>query len=61
MLYKLYKPDANWKIYDIEIQGVSLIQTYRSQFDGALKKGSVDDLLHKLRTSERLSIPEFSE
>lgn len=49
MLYKLYKPKDSWRIYDIEIQGVSTIRSYRSQFTDILKKGTVEDLLNKLR------------
>jgi len=52
MIYKLYKSKQGWRIYDIEIQGVSLISTYRSQFDGILRKKSVDDLLVKLEKPE---------
>lgn len=52
MIYKLYKSKQGWKIYDIEIQGVSLISTYRSQFDEILRKKSVDDLLVKLEKPE---------
>jgi phospholipid transport system substrate-binding protein len=48
IIYKLYKPRKSWKIYDIEIQGVSIIQTYRSQFTQILQSGTVDDLLLKL-------------
>ena len=48
MLYKLYKAKSGWKIYDIEIQGVSIIQTYRSQFDQVLRKGTFNDLLLEL-------------
>jgi phospholipid transport system substrate-binding protein len=48
MLYKLYKSKNNWKIYDVEIQGVSIISTYRSQFHQVLNQGSIDDLLLKL-------------
>jgi len=48
MLYKLYKSKHNWKIYDIEIEGVSLITTYRSQFNQVLSSGTIDDLLEKL-------------
>jgi len=48
MLYKLYKSKNNWKVYDIEIQGVSIITTYRSQFDQVLSSGTIDDLLLKL-------------
>jgi phospholipid transport system substrate-binding protein len=52
MLYKLYKSKQNWKIYDIEIEGVSIITTYRSQFDEVLSKGTIDDLLKKLEEPE---------
>lgn len=56
MLYKLYKSDRGWLIYDIEIEGVSVIQTYRSQFDGVLKNGAIDDLLEKLKTPGQIAI-----
>jgi len=48
MLYKLYKSKNGWKIYDVEIEGVSIISSYRSQFDEILTTGTVDDLLYKL-------------
>lgn len=48
MLYKLYKSKDSWKIYDVEIQGVSIISTYRSQFSQVLENGTIDDLLLRL-------------
>ena len=48
ILYKFYKAGQNWKIYDLEIQGVSIIRSYRSQFSDILESGTVDDLLLKL-------------
>ena len=48
ILYKLYKPADDWKVYDLEIQGVSLIRSYRSQFDEILQRGTIDDLLLKM-------------
>ena len=48
MLYKLRKVDRRWKIYDVEIQGVSMLLTYRSQFDDILRRGTVKDLLSQL-------------
>lgn len=48
MLYKLYKSKRSWQIYDIEIQGVSIISTYRSQFAEVMSTGTIDDLLLKL-------------
>jgi phospholipid transport system substrate-binding protein len=52
MMYKLYQSPNSWKIYDIEIEGVSLISTYRSQFYDILSKGTIDDLLLKLEKPE---------
>jgi phospholipid transport system substrate-binding protein len=48
ILYKLRKADKFWKIYDVEIQGVSILLTYRSQFDDILRRGTVKDLLSRL-------------
>ncbi len=50
LLYKLYKSKKDgWKIYDVDVIGVSLVQTNRSQFDAIIKKSSVQGLLEKLR------------
>lgn len=57
MLYKFYRSAAGWKIYDVEIGGVSTIQTYRSQFDEILGTGDIDDLLAKLKTDGHFEIP----
>ena len=51
MLYKLYPSNNIWKIYDIEIQGVSIIRSYRSQFREILAKGTFDDLLQRMQKS----------
>ena len=48
MLYKLYPSNNSWKIYDVEIQGVSIIRSYRSQFNEILQKGTFEDLLQKM-------------
>ena len=61
MLYKLYLSSSEWRIYDVEIGGVSIIQTYRSQFDGALSEGTIDDLFEKLRTDGAFVISASDE
>jgi len=38
----------DWKIYDVEIQGVSILLTYRSQFNDILRSGTIGDLLSQL-------------
>jgi phospholipid transport system substrate-binding protein len=42
------KADVRWKIYDVEIEGVSILLTYRSQFDDILRRGTVQDLFSHL-------------
>ncbi len=48
IVYKLRKVEKRWKIYDVEIQGVSILLTYRSQFDEILRHNTVEDLLSRL-------------
>ena len=61
MLYKMYRTAEGWKVYDMEISGVSVIQTYRSQFDGVLSDGTIDDLLEKLKTDDAFTTTESDE
>ncbi len=49
MQYKMAKTKNGWRIYDIEIEGVSLIHTYRSQYNHILENGEIEDLLTKMR------------
>ena len=51
ILYKLYESQNKWKIYDIEIQGVSIIRSYRSQFIPILQNGTIEDLMQELEKS----------
>jgi len=53
ILYKFHKSKDSWLIYDLEIQGVSIISTYRSQFDQVLNNGTIDELLIKLEKPEK--------
>ena len=52
ILYKLYKPADDWMVYDLEIQGISIIRSYRSQFGEILQSGTIDDLLLKMERSD---------
>ena len=53
IVYKFHNTgDDSWMIYDVDILDVSLIQTYRSQFDGYLKTHSLDELISRLKEEE---------
>lgn len=46
--YSMRKTEQGWKIYDIVVEGVSLVLTYRSEFDGLVKQEGVDGLIKRL-------------
>jgi len=48
------KNNGNWLIYDVELAGVSIIQTYRQQFAGLLKEKIFDEILTQLRKNQPL-------
>jgi len=53
ILYKMSNTKDEWKIYDVIIEGVSLIHTYRSQYNHILESGGVEDLLTKMREQKK--------
>lgn len=49
ILYKLYISDEKWRIYDVEIQDVSIVKSYGLQYNQILKEGSYADLIQKMK------------
>ena len=47
--YRLYQKDGQWLVYDVIIEGVSLISNYRSSYQEIMKKEGFDGLLAKMR------------
>ena len=43
-------PDGRWLIYDVLIEGVSLVANYRSQFDQIIRTASYERLVEKLKS-----------
>ena len=43
--YSLVAKNGQWKIYDISVEGVSLLQSFRSQFAAALQNSSIDEVI----------------
>ncbi|MES2554250.1 MAG: ABC transporter substrate-binding protein [Pseudomonadota bacterium] len=46
--YTLEKSGDSWKVYDIVIEGVSLVTNYRGQFSNEIKNSGIDGLIQKL-------------
>jgi phospholipid transport system substrate-binding protein len=47
--YRLYQKGDQWLVYDVIIEGVSLISNYRSSYQEIMKKEGFDGLLAKMR------------
>jgi phospholipid transport system substrate-binding protein len=47
--YRLYEKDGQWLVYDVIIEGVSLISNYRSSYQEIMKKEGFDGLLAKMQ------------
>ena len=47
--YRLKKTNGDWRVYDISVEGVSLVNNYRKQFNSIILRSSYDDLVAKLR------------
>ena len=43
-------PAGRWVVYDVSIEGVSLIDNYRTQFNSVIQRSSYEELVRKLKT-----------
>ena len=55
--YKMYKHGDRWLVYDVIIEGVSLIANYRTQFNKIIQTSSYQELVRKMKTKQA----EFSD
>ena len=47
--YQMYKSGNTWKIYNINVEGASIVTIYRSQFGEIIQKQGIDGLIQALR------------
>jgi phospholipid transport system substrate-binding protein len=46
--YRMHKDQGRWMVYDVNIEGVSMVSNYRAQFDRIIRTASVAELLKRL-------------
>ena len=51
--YAMEKTDTGWKVYDVIIDGASLVTTYRGTFNDQIQKGGIDGLVKTLQERNR--------
>jgi phospholipid transport system substrate-binding protein len=56
--YRLLNKGSGWRVYDVVVDGVSLVNNYRGQFSKILRNGSYADLIDQLRKkSDKIKSP----
>ncbi len=50
--YRLHLRDGRWKVYDVLIDGVSFVSTYRSEFNRVIQSSSYGELVERLRRKQ---------
>jgi phospholipid transport system substrate-binding protein len=56
--YTLEKLTDTWKVYDIVIEGVSLVTNYRGQFSQEIRQNGLDSLIKKLSDKNKATQPK---
>lgn len=51
--YYLEKQDKDWKVYDIEVSGISLVLNYRDSFATEVRQGGIDGLIKSLQAKNK--------
>ena len=46
--YALYRRDAGWKVYDVRVNGISLVSNYRNSFGSKVRQDGIDALIDEL-------------
>lgn len=49
VVYSLVSQGSNWKLFDMSVEGVSMLQSFRSQFADNLSHGNISDLIQVLK------------
>jgi phospholipid transport system substrate-binding protein len=50
--YRLLRRGDRWLVYDVFVEGVSLVANYRTQFDRIMRTGSYDELVRRMKASQ---------
>ena len=51
--YRLHRTDSGWKVYDVTVDGASLVLNYRSQFASEISRQGLDGLIQRLAERNR--------
>ena len=50
--FRVHKVDSDWKIYDISVEGISLLTSFKTQVNAEIKKTSLDAVIQKMEQGQ---------
>lgn len=54
--YKMQYKGSEWKVYDVEIDGISLVSNYRTTFAGQIRKSGIDSVIASMQKRNESSV-----
>ena len=59
--YSMEKAGQTWKVYDVKIEGISLVENYRNTFNGEIQRGGVDGLIRTLSNKNKALAAQWAQ
>ena len=56
--YSMEKTDLGWKVYNVKIEGISLVENYRNTFNTEVQKSGIDGLIKALADKNRALVQQ---
>jgi phospholipid transport system substrate-binding protein len=57
--YRMEKTDRGWKVYDVKIEGISLVENYRGTFNAEVQKSGIDGLIKSLSDKNKAQLAKI--
>jgi phospholipid transport system substrate-binding protein len=59
--YRLFRRGDNWKVYDVNIEGISLVSNYRTQFNKIIQSNGYNTLVDRMKAKQTESLEDTSQ
>jgi len=59
--YRLFRRGDNWKVYDVNIEGISLVSNYRTQFNKIIQSSSFNSLVDRMKAKQTEALEDTSQ
>jgi phospholipid transport system substrate-binding protein len=57
--YRMEKTDRGWKVYDVKIEGISLVENYRGNFNSEIQRNGIDGLIKSITEKNKSQLAKI--